>query len=318
MSKADFYKTLGVARTASDDEIKAAYRALARKLHPDVNDAPDAAARFAEVQEAYDVLSDPDKRRLYDRAGHAGFEAPPAGGAWAESAPPDLDDFGSMFDTFFGARDVGAGFGGFGSTHGARTRSAPRAAPQRPPDLTHESTIDLETAARGGSQRIVIKRGDQSRTIDVTIPKGVGDGARLRVRGEGQPARAPGATPSDLILTIRVRPHPRFTRGAGASSLDLSTDLPLTISEATLGAKVSLTLLLGSEVTITIPPATPSAARLRVKGAGLEDASGKKGDLYAQVKIIPPDPSLVDDQLRNALEALSARQGNIREADRPS
>ncbi len=315
MSKDDFYDTLGVPRTASDDEIKKAYRALARKLHPDVNKAPDAADRFAQVQEAYDVLSDPEKRRLYDRAGHAGFEGAPGPGAWAEAAPVDMDDLGSMFDTFFGARDVGGGFGGFGSQQ-TRARSAPRSPSRRAADLTHESTIDLETAARGGSQRLVISRDGKSRTIEVTIPKGVHDGARLRVRGEGQPARTPGAKASDLILTIRVRPHARFKRGEGDAPLDLTADLPLTISEATLGAKVELPLLLGGSGTITIPPSTASGARLRVKGAGLEDAKGKKGDLYALVKIVPPDASLVDEQLREALERLSRVQGDIRDPNK--
>ena len=302
MSKADFYETLGVSRTASDDEIKSAYRALARKLHPDVNKAKDAAARFAEVQEAYDVLSDPEKRKLYDRAGHAGFEPPPGPGAWsAQGADIDLDDLGSMFDTFFNARDVGSGFGGFG----ARTRTATR--PRKGADLRHTTTIDLETAARGGKQSFVLNREGQTRTIEVTIPKGIADGAKLRVRGEGHPS--PNNGPSgDLILTVRVKPHPRFER----AGLDLTTELPVGIGEATLGAKVPLRLLLGGEATITVPPSTASGTKLRVRGAGLEDAAGVKGDLYARIKIVPPKPEQVDDTLRSALEALNARQGDIR------
>lgn len=308
MSKADFYETLGVSRSATDDEIKSAFRALARKLHPDVNKAKDAAARFAEVQEAYDVLSDPEKRRLYDRAGHAGFEGAPGPGAWsAQGAPVDLEDLGSMFDTFFGARDVGSGFGGFGT----QTRSAQRP-PRRGADLQHTSTIDLETAAQGGSQSLVVSRDGQSRTIKVTIPKGVADGAKLRVRGEGQPAPAPSAPPGDLILTIRVAKHPRFERSGGAKGLDLTAEASLTIAQATLGAKLPFRLLLGDEITITVPPSTPSGARLRVKGAGLEDASGRSGDLFVRIRIVPPTPEDVDDQLRGALEALQSRQGNIR------
>ena len=307
MSKADFYDILGASRSATEDEIKTAYRALARKLHPDVNNAPDAQARFAEVQEAYDVLSDPEKRRLYDRAGHAGFEAPPGAGAWGGGAPADLDDLGSMFATFFGARDVGGGFGGFGNAQRAGPGPARRGA-----DLEHESTIDLETAARGGSQRLVVKRDGQSRTIAVTIPEGICHGAKLRVRGEGHPAPGSRGQAGDLMLTIRVRPHPRFTRGVGEASLDLTTELALSIAEATLGAKIALPLLLGGEVTITIPPGTPSASRLRVKGGGLEDAKGRKGDLYALIKIVPPDPASLDEGLREALERLSAVQGDVR------
>lgn len=303
MPKADFYETLGVPRDASDEQIKNAYRALARKLHPDVNKAEDAAARFAEVQEAYDVLSDPEKRRLYDRAGHAGFEGAPGPGAWSsQGVPIDMDDLGSMFDTFFGGRDVGSGFGGFGAQ---QTRAR---APRRGADLQHTSTIDLETAARGGTQKLVVSRDGKSSTIEVTIPKGVANGAKLRVRGQGQPGSTPEAPRGDLILTIRVSPHPRFVR----EGLDLTTEVPLTIAQATLGAKVPLRLLLGGEATITVPPSTPSGTRLRVRGAGLEDQRGAKGDLYVQIKIVPPRPDQVDDSLREALEALNARQDDLR------
>ncbi|MEZ6241746.1 MAG: DnaJ C-terminal domain-containing protein [Phycisphaerales bacterium] len=294
----DLYSVLGVKRAASDDEIKKAYRALARKLHPDVNKAPDAAERFAEVQTAYDVLSDPEKRRLYDAGGRdpsATFRQGQPRGAGIEF---DISDIGSVFDTFFSGRDVGGGFGGFAA------RGAP---PRQGGDLHTQTTIDLETAARGGSQRLRVGRDGDSSTIDVTIPKAIADGAKLRVRGQGRPATTPKGQAGDLILTVHVREHPLFKR----SGLDLSITLPLTIAEATLGAKVDLPTLTG-QVELNVPASTPSGARLRLKGRGLEDEQGRQGDLFAVVAIVPPEPALVDESLRKALEALSGRQNSPR------
>ncbi len=299
----DLYSVLGVKRGASDEEIKKAYRALARKLHPDVNKAPDAAERFAEVQQAYDVLSDPDKRRLYDAGGRdpsATFRQ--AGARGSGGVEFDMSDIGSIFDTFFSGRDVGGapgggGFGGFGS----QTRAAPR----KGADLSTQTTIDLETAATGGTQRLRVGRDGDTRTIDVTIPKAIADGAKLRVRGEGR--AGPGAQRGDLILTVRVREHDLFKR----SGLDLSLTLPLTIAEATLGAKVQVPTL-GGPVELTVPPSTPSGARLRLRGRGLADENGAKGDLYAVIAIVPPEASAVDEDLRASLAALGQRQPSPR------
>ncbi len=296
----DLYTVLGVKRGATDAEIKKAYRALARRLHPDVNKAPDAAERFAEVQQAYDVLSDPEQRRVYDAGGRdprATFRRGPAHGAGG--AEFDVSDIGSVFDTFFSGRDVGGGFGGFG----AQTRSKPR--PARGADLQSQTTIDLETAARGGTQRLRVGHDADSRTIDVTIPRAIADDTKLRIRGEGRPG--PGGKAGDLILTVRVREHPVYKR----SGLDLSLTLPLSIAEATLGAKVDLPTLAGS-VELRVPPATPSGARLRLQGRGLEDETGRKGDFYAVVSIVPPKPAGVDPALRAALEALVEKQDSPR------
>lgn len=326
MSRRDYYDILGVPRTASADEIRSAYRSLARKLHPDVNKAPDAAQRFGEVQEAYDVLADQQKRKQYDQFGHAGVGAAaagrPAGGhyTWSNvgggrTAPDiDLEDLSSMFETFFGGQ---GGFGGaragpFGGRAGAR-RAAPRAArrgPEPAPEVQHEVQVDFLKAARGGVESIHVESGGQASTIDVTIPAGIAEGARLRVKGGA--GAAPGGPARDLILTVRIRPHPLYRRGdaEGGSPADLYLTLPLTIAEATAGATVTVPTLDGA-VELTVPPGTASGARLRLRGRGIDD--GKvKGDLYAVIKIVPPDGRRLTDQEREALARIAAHASNPR------
>ncbi len=303
-AKRDYYQILGVERTATEDEIRAAYRKLARKLHPDVNKAPDAQARFTEIQEAYDVLSDKEKRRAYDRFGHAGpagAAGRPGGGAgrggvhyqWQSgggSGPAgfdfDADDLGSMFDTFFGGAARGARGAGR-AQHGRRAR------PVAGQDVTHTMRLDFESAARGGKRRISLLRGGDERSIEVTIPPAVRDGAKLRIRGEGHPSPTPGGAPGDLILTIRVEPHPVLVRGRPGDppdSLDLSLELPLTIAEATLGCRVQVPTLDGP-VDLNVPPGAASGKYLRLRERGLENAAGRRGDLYARVRVVPPDGS---------------------------
>jgi len=316
----DYYDVLGVSRGASDDEIKRAYRELARKLHPDVNKEPDAASRFGEVQEAYETLSDPEKRKQYDRFGRVGATAgagAPAGGGgvhWATSGDVDfdLDDLGSVFDAFFGGGGgrarPGAGFGGFRSRVHERPGPA-RPGPARPrqPEIQHDLDIDFMKAVRGGKETLSLRRGETRRTIEVTIPKGVCDGAKLRVRDTS------GDQPVTIILTVRVRPHPIFSRRPAddGTELDLWMELPLTVAEATLGTKVSIPTLEGP-VELTVPPGVRSGRRLRLKGRGVEDAKGRRGDLYAVVGIVPPAPDILTDEDREALARLGARQPDPR------
>lgn len=299
MAAKDFYELLGVGRTASADDIKAAYRKLARTLHPDVNKAPDAAKKFAEVQEAYDVLADPEKRKLYDQFGHAGVKAGAAGAAagqpWAQSGGGmhyDLDpeDLGSMFDAFFGGRNNGAGFGGSAARGGrGRPRATPRAAEHH-----HEVTVSFLAAARGGTESLRISADGKSRTVDVKIPAGIADGGQLRVRNSGSGDRSE----PDLILTVRVTPHEFFRRGEGADAgkgLDVYLDLPLTIAEATLGAVVTVPTL-SDPVQLSVPAATASGKKLRLKGRGITDPQGRVGDLFAIVQIVPPSATLTREQ----------------------
>lgn len=297
----DYYEVLGVGRTASAEEIKKAHRRLARELHPDMNKSPDAAKKFAELQRAYEVLSDPEKRKTYDRFGHAGVDATVGGGAasgwpggagprhatytWTNvggrpgaGAPGNVSDFdiGSIFEEVFGGRGGGSGFGGFGAQAQQRSR------PTRGRDIQREIEIDFMTAVEGGTESLRVRRGGSMQTIDVKIPAGSKEGAKLRIRGAGMPSDATGS-PGDLILTLRIKPHPIFRRETGN---DLALDLPLTIVEATLGAKVRVPTLKG-HATLTVPPGTSSGTRMRLKGQGIA-GEGKPGDLYAVIEIVAP------------------------------
>ena len=296
----DLYGVLGVARGADEDAIRKAYRKLARRHHPDVNPG-DAAAeeKFKDITHAYDVLSDAEKRRNYDEFGEialqGGFDAEKARRArdafstrFARGAPPGPEDFegagderthvGGLDDLFtdlFSRR-------GFGDARRDR----------RGADIEAELELDFVDAARGGERRLSIARpladgSVRDETVTVRIPPGVADGGRIRLRGKGAEGRG-GAPSGDLFARIRVRPH-RFFRREGR---DLQLDLPLTIGEATLGAKVEVPTLEG-RVTLTIPPGTDSGAKLRLRGKGVPHPSGgAPGDLYVVVQVrVPRDLS---------------------------
>ncbi|MCC6284804.1 MAG: DnaJ domain-containing protein [Phycisphaerales bacterium] len=273
MPEPDFYSILGVSRSATADEIRAAYRNLARKLHPDVNKSSDAEARFKQVQEAYDVLSDEGKRAQYDRFGRVGAAPPGSSGRPRTTPDMDLDDLGEMFSAFFGGTPSGGpGFGGK-RAKSARGRARPKA---EPVDLH----ITFLTMAKGGPQPLSIETPSGLRRIEVMIPKGVADGALLRVRGDGW-------GDGDTTVRVRVGAHPAFRR-TSPTGLDLELDLPLTLAEAALGAGVQIDTLSGM-VELVVPPGTSSGRRLRLRGRGLEDAQGRTGDLLAQVRIVAPE-----------------------------
>lgn len=302
MAERDYYDVLGVKRTATQEEIRAAYRKLARELHPDVNKAADAQEKFAEVQAAYDVLGEPEKRTQYDRFGRAGASGFPGGGngggahySWSNvggrggqgSADFDLDDLGSMFDAFFGG-------GGGGATGAERGTRAGRARTQQRAKPTAQAELDVSfmTMARGGVERVPVRRAGKATTIEVTIPKAIADGAKLRVSGKG--------SDPDLILTIRVGKHPVYKR---EDALDLALDLPLTYAEAALGGEVAVPTLEGP-VYITVPPGTRSGKRLRLRGRGLTDAKGTSGDLFAEVQIVPPPAEALSEEDKAALQRM--------------
>lgn len=289
----DYYEVLGVRRSASADDIKAAYRKLVRELHPDVNKAADAPKKFTEVQAAYEVLSDPEKRSTYDRYGTAEPGATSAGSAagarrgsaWTNvGGRPSASDFGADFDAqsifeeiFGGVRPGGEGSpGGFGARAKARSR------PTQGADITADLSVDFLEAARGGIKTVRIPRGGTSQTIEVTVPMGVADNTKLRIRGAGSPS-ASGGAPGDLILNVRITPHPTLRR----EGLDLLQDVPLTIVEAALGAKVQVPTI-GGQAEVVIPPGTSSGARLRLRGQGIRTQDQGAGDLYAIVRIVAP------------------------------
>src|SRR6476661_6113680 len=312
----DYYQTLGVAKTASDKEIKQAYRKLARKHHPDVNPGDKTAeSRFKEINEAYEVLGDPDKRKKYDELGAnwrmyeqaqqqgQGFPSggPFSGGAWninmggpgggyrtmTEEEMHDLfgneDPFSDFFKTFFG--------GGGATREGGRARQGRAPRTQKGRDIEHEVELTLEEAYHGATRRISIKQGGHARSVDVRIPVGVKDGSRVRAAGEGE-AGANGGASGDLYLRVRLKPHAVFERQGN----DLHTKVALPVTTAVLGGEAQVPTITGS-VRLKIPETTQSGQVFRLKGHGMPPVGqpDERGDLYATVEIQLPR-SLTKDQ----------------------
>lgn len=290
MAQRDYYDVLGVSRSASADEIRKAYKKIARESHPDRNqDDPSAAERFKEATEAYETLGDDENRKKYDQFGpnykQAGHNPFGAGGHQV-----DLNDlFGE------GGIDLGDLFGGAfggGSFGGGPGRSGPRARPAtKGQDLRTSITIAFTVAYNGGSYSLSVHKGGKTESLDVKLPAGIKDGATIRLAGQGHPG-VHGGPNGDLLVTVNVSPHPYFKREGDHVVLDL----PITLSEAALGAKVDIPTLEGGEVTLTIPPGTVSGATLRLKGKGFADPrSGQRGDQRVRIKIVPPK-ELTDEQ----------------------
>ncbi len=293
MDQRDYYATLEVDRKATAEEIRKAYRRLARKYHPDVNKSPDAATRFAAVQEAYEVLSDASKRKAYDQFGRDGVkvgQGPGGFGGWDVGfGRGGVDDLSSIFEEMFGgAGPFGGGrpFGRSTSTGAQRStaREARRARAEpaaRGADVRETLQVSFMTAALGGKEELrrSTPGSGAGKTISVKIPAGIESGTQLRVKGAG----APGDPTGDLILAVAVGEHPYFRR----QGLDLYIDVPITIAEAALGTKVDVPLLEGS-VEIAVPPGTGSGQKLRVRGKGIRDTRGRQGDFYAVVQIAAP------------------------------
>lgn len=320
----DYYEILGVSRTATSDEIRKAHRKLARKFHPDVNKATDASSKFAEVQEAYDVLSDAEKRKRYDQFGHAGvsgaanggggdpfggmgggmgggpFRQGPHRGTWSSGDGPgwgevDQDTMDSIFGDLFGSRRAGR----------AAAKGHARGAAQAGEDIEHTITVPFAVAAFGGSESLSLTAPDGSRqSIDLKIPAGIKTGAKMRVKAKGQAGRA-GGPPGDLIITVTVGEHPWFRR----DGLDLYLDVPITIVEAALGAVLEVPLLKGT-VKLKVPPGASSGAKLRAKGKGIADAKGEAGDFYAVIKIVAPET--LGPEERASLERIGQHLPNPR------
>lgn len=334
----DYYDVLGVKRDASTDQIRTAYRKLARQYHPDVNKAPDAAKRFSEVQEAYDVLSDVEKRKAYDRFGHAGVGAGPppgsAGAGWGGFGGPGrggrtvwttssggmgAEDLGSIFEEIFGSRGAAGARGGpRASRRGGASpfdfdfEAEPGPTPsQRGRDVEHKLSVSFMTAALGGTEQIRFTMNGSTSTISVKIPPGIDSGGKLRLKGKGEPGHN-GGPPGDLILTIEVGKHPHFRR----EGLDLYIDVPINIAEAALGTTVRAPLLKNEDgaswVEIKIPPGASSGRKLRIRGKGIADASGNKGDYYAVIQVVAPTPDELSGNGRRLLAELQNQLKNPR------
>tara|TARA_R110002072_G_scaffold42064_19_gene118543 strand:+ start:132422 stop:133381 length:960 start_codon:yes stop_codon:yes gene_type:complete len=298
MSSTDFYSVIGVSKAADADQIKAAFRAKARKLHPDVSQDPDAGKKFSELNEAYEVLSDPEKRAKYDRLGHQQYvSGQPAAHARAQQV--EYSDLGSIIDAMFGGSGGGGGAGGFGGFSSGFGGGRPQR-PRKGQDLRLGLTVTLLDVHNGATKQISVPSGAGYKSIDVRIPKGIKSGGQLRLKGQGAESPTPGGPAGDVMLSIKIAKDPQFTRH-DPEGLDLTLDLPLSIAEATLGGKVEVPTIDGRVVMLNIPPATESESRFRIGGHGLNGASGKRGDLYAKVRIVPPSGAQLTDALREAL-----------------
>jgi curved DNA-binding protein len=291
----DFYEVLGLKRDASEDEIKRAYRKLAREHHPDRNPGDkQAESRFKEVQEAYDVLSDKTKRGQYDQFGFAGPgggpNGAPGGFQWGsgfgEGVEVDPSQFEEILRGFGGGGGGGAGMGGGFEelfSQGRRSGRGRRAQP-RPP-VTTTLRVPFETAVLGGTMSLSVN----DRAIDVRIPAGVNEGQTLRLQGQG-----PGG--ADLLLKIEIGSHAFFRREGN----DLVITAPISIAEAVLGAKIDVPTLQGEKLTVKIPAGASSGSRLRLRGKGV-----KGGDQYVEIKIVAP--SNIDDESRKLMEQFAER-----------
>ena len=306
MEYTDYYAVLGVPKTADQAAIKAAYRSLARKLHPDVNKDPAAGERFKKVNEANAVLGDPEKRAKYDRLG-ADWERLEQQPDFSRQRPAGrrggrTQAHSDFFETFFG--DGGLDLdellrtGGRGGAFRAR-------GPRRGADIEETVDIDLEEAMTGGRRLLTLGE----RQVEVRIPAGVAEGSRVRVAGEGRPG-VEGGAPGDIYLRVHLRPHPRFTvRGR-----DLSADLDVRDHQAVLGAAVRVAGPAGP-LTVTVPAGSQAGRTLRLRGKGvpgLGDAA--PGDLLLTVRVtVPPAPAPAERELYERLAAL--REGGSAAVD---
>ncbi|HEY2706120.1 MAG TPA: J domain-containing protein [Candidatus Dormibacteraeota bacterium] len=337
----DYYSTLGVSKSATPKEIKAAFRKLARKHHPDVNPGDAAAeARFKEINEANEVLSDPDKRKKYDAHGERweeidawekagrpgaqpgsgpfggdrqGYGQPFRGGQaepqfeYRSMSQEDLEDlFGDSepFSDFFNGmfRGRGAGAEGGGARGGTRT---PR--PRRGSDLEAEIDISLEEAYNGTTRTLEIAGDAGTRRVQIRIPAGITDGALVRAAGQGGPG-AQGGAAGDILVRVHVLPHPRFRREG--DNLYTRVEVPLDV--ALLGGEVQVPTPRGTRVQLTIPPGTQNGAKLRLRGLGMPHLKGGgSGDLVAEVDVrlpvpVPPEARALAEALRESREGSHA------------
>ena len=289
MSQRDYYEVLGLPRSATAQQIKRTYRRLAKEFHPDHYKGKDPAegkAKFNEVQQAYSVLSDPEKRKLFDQFGHSGLQ---------DGGPSVAQRVWRTGPSDFNVRDFADGPGGFDSVfqqffnQGRRPRQAPSARPTRGQDVVKKVTLPFLKAALGTSSVIKLHTVDRAgetkiQTLEVKIPPGVDDGSRIRIRGKGRRSLT-GGSPGDLYLEVAVEPHPYLWR----QGRDVYLELPVTFAEAALGTSVDVPTLKGT-TSLKVPPGVSSGQKLRLKEKGTPSAtaSGRPGHQYVLIKIVSP------------------------------
>jgi DnaJ-class molecular chaperone len=287
----DPYKILGCSKTASADEIKKAYRKLAKQHHPDLNPgSAEAAAKFKDISSAYDLLSDADKRARFDRGEidasgqeradnsfYRSYAGGPQGARYRSNAGFDPSD---IFADMFSRAGQGGGFGrGGGDFHEFRMRGG---------DLSYTLTVDFLEAAKGAQKRLSFPDG---RTLDVNVPAGTVTGSVLRLRGQGQPGMG-GGPAGDALIEITVEPHPLFRRDGN----NVLVDLPVTLAEAVQGGKINVPTIDGP-VSMTVPAGSNTGTKLRLRGRGIAPKGGTAGDQYITLKVVlpkEPDAALSD------------------------
>jgi DnaJ-class molecular chaperone len=318
----DYYGILGVPKTATQKDIKAAFRKLARKHHPDLNqNDPSAEKRFKEINEANEVLGDPEKRRLYDEVGPRWREYE----AWEQAGKPGPGPFGGSpgpaggfagegveyrtvspeeLESLFGDADPFSDFfhSMFGRATPAGGRTRRRAAPRRGGDVEGTAEITLEEAYTGTTRTIELSGPERVRRVEITIPPGVADRARVRAAGQGGPGGS-GGPAGDLYVRVRVRPHPRFTRAG--DDLRVQVDVPVDV--ALLGGDVPVPTVRGTTAHLRLGPSTQNGARLRLRGLGMPKLrGGGHGDVIAEVAVRLP--AQLSDAARNLAEQLRAER----------
>jgi len=313
----DYYETLGVSKTASEDEIKSAFRKLARKYHPDVaKDKKAAEEKFKQINEAYEVLSDPEKRRKYDQLGEnwnqpGGFQPPPQWGGgqpgggfrrWGGGDDGGVEfefggtGFSDFFEAFFGGGRGRSAFGGFGQ-RGATA--------ERGNDVEADIMVTLEEALHGSTRQVSLRRAGSKKTetYQVKIPRGVREGQRIRLAGQGE-AGERGGKSGDLFLRVRLARHPDFS----VEGSDLVHEVKIAPSQAVLGDQIIVPTLEGN-ARLKLPPGTQGGQRFRLRGRGLPGVSGQRGDLYVVVQIsIPKKLSEGERELWEQLAQLHGRE----------
>jgi DnaJ-class molecular chaperone len=299
----DYYNVLGVSKNASGDEIKKAFRNLARKYHPDINPGDKKAEeKFKDVQQAYEVLSDPEKKKSYDMFGEAGFQGRPGG--YQTHYTTNFGDFGENIN-FGGASGFSSFEDIFSEIFGSRggRRESPGRRPTKGRDVEYQIEIDFNTAIKGGTRDIKIARESNGKnysteTISVKIPSGVDNGSKIRVAGKGEPGKHSGKR-GDLYLKVKVAPHPIFKR----TKNDIFLDLPVTIFEAALGAEVKVPTI-DTTANLKIPPGIQNGTKMRLKGKGvLNPKTRERGDQYVNIVVSMPDA--LSDTEKKKFEELS-------------
>jgi curved DNA-binding protein len=309
----DYYETLGISKTASEDEIRSAFRKLARKYHPDVaKDKKTAEEKFKQINEAYEVLSDPEKRRKYDQLGEnwnqpGGFQPPPQWGGgrpggfrWGSGENGGVEfefggtGFSDFFEAFFGGGRGRSAFGGFGQRGTMAERGS---------DVEADIMVTLEEALHGSTRQVSLRRAGSKKTetYQVKIPRGVREGQRIRLAGQGE-AGERGGKSGDLFLRVRLARHPDFS----VEGSDLVHEVKIAPWQATLGDQLIVPTLEGS-ARLKLPPGTQGGQRFRLRGRGLPGVSGQRGDLYvvAQISV----PKKLSEREREIWEQLAQLHG---------